>query len=137
MRPQDAQICVIEDNASNRDLFEDLLTSQIQVAAFHAYPSGTLFFRWIDALSDRPPDVILLDIQMPREDGFAILQQIRARPSISSTRVVAVTANVLSAHLDRIRAAGFDGCLAKPIRVAAFESQLQHILDGGLVWDVH
>ncbi|MFL5801913.1 MAG: response regulator, partial [Roseiflexaceae bacterium] len=79
-------------------------------------------------------DLILLDIQLPREDGYAILQRIRENPKFKETRVVAVTANVLPQDAVRARAAGFDGFIGKPLDFDRFPHQIRAILRGELIW---
>ena len=78
--------------------------------------------------------LILLDIQLPREDGYTILQQIRTHPKLKTTRVVAVTANVMPQDEARARAAGFDGFIGKPLDFDRFPQQIQGLLQGEQVW---
>jgi two-component system, cell cycle response regulator DivK len=136
MNAQDAKILIIEDNWNNLKLYQSLLIEEIGVEHYYAYTSGALAFEWLDSNRSFIPDIILLDIQLPQEDGYSVLQKIRARPELHNTKVVAVTSSVMKADMDKIRRAGFDGFIAKPIRVAAFEDHLCQVLDGGEVWDV-
>jgi len=68
------------------------------------------------------PDLILLDIGLPHEDGHPVLAELRADPTLSGTRVVAVTANTSqqetkrAREYPRAREAGFDGFLGNPRR---------------------
>ena len=136
MKLQDAQVAVIEDNARSLKLLQALLIDHIAVKAYYSQVSGAMFFRWLDSPGSWIPDIILLDIQLPREDGYQILRQIQQRAGLAQTRVVAVTANIMKHDLAQLRAAGFDSLLGKPIRVAAFEDQLTRILNGESLWDV-
>lgn len=136
MKLQDAQVVVIEDNAKSLKLLQALLIDHIAVKSYYAQVSGTMFFRWLDSPIAWIPQIILLDIQLPREDGYQILHQIQQRPALIHTRVVAVTANIMNHDIDHLRAAGFDSLLGKPIRVTAFEDQLTRILNGEAIWDV-
>jgi two-component system cell cycle response regulator DivK len=79
-------------------------------------------------------DLILLDIQIPHEDGYAILQRIRSIPKLKDTCVVAVTANVLPQDEARARAAGFDGFIGKPLDFDRFPVQIRAILNGESIW---
>jgi two-component system cell cycle response regulator DivK len=79
-------------------------------------------------------DLILLDIQLPHEDGYVVLQHIRQHPKLRATKVVAVTANVLPADEQQARAAGFDGFIGKPLDFDRFPQQVLTILGGGEVW---
>jgi two-component system cell cycle response regulator DivK len=81
-------------------------------------------------------DLILLDIHLPEEDGYEVLDRLREDVHFDSTRIVAVTADVSSANLARAQAAGFDGFLAKPIDVDLFPDQIRRVLEGEPVWDL-
>jgi CheY-like chemotaxis protein len=72
------------------------------------------------------PDLVLLDIHMPRMDGYEVAATIRATPGLERTAIVAVTGSVDDA--DRIAAAGFDGYISKPIDVESFVTQLEGFL---------
>lgn len=81
-------------------------------------------------------DLILLDIHLPEEDGFQVLERIRQDGHFAETRVVAVTADISAANLARAQTVGFDGFLAKPINIDLFPEQIQRILEGEPVWDL-
>ena len=81
-------------------------------------------------------DLILLDIHLPEEDGYQILERLRKDERFHDTKIVAVTADISKANLTRAREAGFDGFLAKPIDVDRFPDQIQRILEGESVWDL-
>jgi len=76
----------------------------------------------------------LLDIQLPYEDGYAILSQLRAQPKLKATRIVAVTANILPQDEDKARTAGFDGFIGKPLDFDRFPKQITARLAGEDVW---
>jgi two-component system cell cycle response regulator DivK len=80
-------------------------------------------------------DLILLDIQLPHEDGYMVLEGIRAIPRLQQTSVVAVTANVLPQDVARAREAGFDGFIGKPIDADRFPEQIKRVLRGEAVWE--
>ena len=64
---------------------------------------------------EHQPDVIMLDINMPRIDGFEILEQIRAHNTFFDIPVWAFTANSIGDAKEKCFAAGFNGFIAKPI----------------------
>jgi two-component system cell cycle response regulator len=74
------------------------------------------------------PDVVLLDIHLPDMDGFTVLTALRGDPALRAVPVVAVTANAMTADEQRVRDAGFDGYLSKPIQLEGFEAQLTQLL---------
>jgi len=71
------------------------------------------------------PDVVLLDIQMPEMNGFEVLNEIRADPSLDDTRVVALTAFAMHGDRERAIAAGFDDYITKPMTFAKLKAQLE------------
>lgn len=60
------------------------------------------------------PDLILLDLQMPKLDGYAALEQIRALPGFDKVPVLALTASAMRGDREKIMAAGFTDYLSKP-----------------------
>ena len=73
------------------------------------------------------PDLILLDIQLPGEDGFALLARLRASGE-PLPPIVALTAHAMAGDRERAIAAGFDGYLTKPIDVATFAQTLEELV---------
>jgi excisionase family DNA binding protein len=61
------------------------------------------------------PHVLVLDLMMPGMDGFEVCRRLRARPTLTHIRIVAVTGFSSPENVDRILAAGADACLAKPL----------------------
>jgi CheY-like chemotaxis protein len=75
------------------------------------------------------PSVLLLDLKMPRKDGFEVLDWIRARPQFSSLRVVVLTSSKVTADINQAYARGANAFLAKP---AGFENytELAEFING-------
>jgi CheY-like chemotaxis protein len=78
------------------------------------------------------PALILLDINMPGMDGFAVLAVLKAEPGLSRIPVVAVTANAMDSDIERGRAAGFSDYLTKPLDVWLFNAVIDHWLSTGV-----
>ncbi|GIV97306.1 MAG: response regulator [Herpetosiphonaceae bacterium] len=131
MRPEDAYVLVIEDDPNNLLIATDLLRFT-GVKYVNARASGWQGIKLAESLPR--VDLILLDIQIPYEDGYAVLQKIRAHPKLKSTRVAAVTANVLPQDEERARQAGFDGFIGKPLDFDRFPDQIRALLEGKEVW---
>ncbi len=70
------------------------------------------------------PDLVLLDIQMPEMDGYAVLREIRSDPALKRLRVVALTAFAMEGDRERAIEAGFDDYLTKPVTIAKLKAQL-------------
>jgi two-component system, cell cycle response regulator DivK len=132
---KDVSVVVIEDNADNLFIAMDLLREEVGVKYCNGRASGRQFFKLLESNPKLKLDLILLDIQIPYEDGYAVLQHIRATLALQDAKVVAFTANVLPQDLARARAAGFDGFIGKPIRADRFPQQITRILNGEAVWE--
>ena len=129
------RIHIVEDNSANLLLLTLLLRDVVKVQHYKGHSSGQDFFNYVISGPDSLPDVILLDLQLPREDGYHVFDRIRAQPALRDARVIACTAHVSRGSIERARAAGFDGFLAKPLEYERFPTQMQHILAGDQVWD--
>lgn len=131
--PQQARVLVVEDDPNNRLVITKLLQ-------LSGVPIGNIFAVDGDAVSflqTRPPgsvDLILLDLRLPRKDGYGILSELRADPALADIRIVALTANVMRSDILRAQAAGFDGFIGKPIDGQRFPAMLRDILAGQSVW---
>ena len=75
------------------------------------------------------PDVVLLDVMMPGQDGPATLASLRADPATSAIPVVFLTAKALADEVDRLRALGAVGVLTKPFDAMTLAEQVRAILE--------
>ena len=131
MLPEEAYILVIEDDPNDLMVTTDFLR-MLGVKYINARASGWQGLKLAESLPR--VDLILLDIQLPHEDGYAVLGRIRAHPKFRNTRVVAMTANVLPRDKARARKAGFDGFIEKPLDFDRFPQQIKALLQGEDVW---
>ena len=74
------------------------------------------------------PDLILMDIQMPGKDGLEVTRDLKADPATRHIRIVAFTAFAMRGDEAKMRAAGCDGYLSKPIEVKKFGAQVRACL---------
>jgi two-component system cell cycle response regulator DivK len=116
-------ILYIEDNADNRMLVQRVLEAEgYQVRTAVDGPSGR-------ALAERlRPDLILMDINLPEVDGYAMTAALKALPHLARTPVIALTANVMKGDRERSLAAGCDGYIQKPIDVDQLPRQIAQFL---------
>lgn len=84
-----------------------------------------------------PPDVIFLDINLPRTTGYDILKEIRNDDRLKDVTVVAVTAQDADTEIPKSKEAGFDAYIGKPISRMRFPRQLRRILNGEDVWETY
>ncbi|MEQ8801193.1 MAG: response regulator, partial [Haliea sp.] len=75
-----------------------------------------------------PPDLILLDINMPEMDGYEVLAALRDTPTLRSIPIIAVTANAMHQEVEQGMQAGFNDYITKPIQVGQFLATLEHWL---------
>lgn len=122
-----AKILIVEDSPDNMKLFDTLLG----LAGHLVVPlSGGEGLE--ETLEREQPDLVLMDIQLPGKDGFALLRELRAR---GSWPVVALTAHAMAGDRERALAAGFTGYITKPIDIRRFPGQVARALAGETVTD--
>jgi len=110
-----ARILVIEDNADNM-----FLTAMLLESAGHTVISAIDAETGLTLARAESPDLILMDIQLPGMDGLAATAILKQDPSTRAVPVLALTALAMKGDEERIRAAGCDGYIAKPIGIQAF-----------------
>ena len=80
-------------------------------------------------------DLILLDLFLPDEDGYGILQSLRQRPQFVRTLVVVITGHTSLEEMRKAQDARFDGFIGKPLQFDRFPDQIRRILSGNQVWE--
>jgi len=119
-------ILVVEDNERNLKLLRDVL----EYAGYDVRVARTAEDGITLAVSE-PPDLVLMDLQLPGIDGMEALRRLRESPRTADVPVVAVTAQAMKQDRERALAAGFNGYVEKPISVRAFTDQVRGFLSGG------
>ncbi len=116
----DRPILVIEDNEQNRYLATFLLERHGYTVI--AEPDGP---RGIVTAATAEPAMILLDIQLPQMDGYAVARALRAIESLRGTPIVAVTSYAMPGDREKALAAGCSGYIEKPIDPDTFVASLE------------
>ena len=106
-----AKVLVIEDDLA----FRDLLRLHLRQAG-HAVQVAADPEEGLRSLIDTPPEVILLDLDLPYLNGFEVLQALRSDPVSQKIPVIIVTGNADEEVNDRCRAIGIQGFLTKPFK---------------------
>ena len=106
-------ILYIEDNEVNR-MFLDALMRKSEKVTLHMETSAE---DGITSAKELQPDLILMDIFLPRMDGFEALDVLRSAPETKDIPVVALSANAMKSDLTAAANAGFDGYITKPVKV--------------------
>lgn len=116
-------ILLIEDNEQNRYLATFLLERHgYQVVSAVDGPSGVALARQL------APDLILLDIQLPGMDGYAVARALRSLPELRTTPVIAVTSYAMVGDRERTLAAGCNGYIEKPINPETFVVEIERFV---------
>ena len=120
-----ARILIVEDNALNIKLFCDLLA-----AHGHEPEAVTDSRNALDAARQFSPDLVITDIQLPHVSGLELIRLIRKDEQLSEIPIMAVTAYSATGDEERIRAAGAQAYVSKPISVVRFAKTVDELLAG-------
>ena len=120
MKPK---ILVIEDNEQNIDLVTFILEKHgYQVVQARDGREG------IELASRVQPAMILLDIQLPEMDGYAVARELKSNPALDNVPIVAVTSYAMAGDRERILAAGCTGYIEKPINPETFVAEVEQYM---------
>jgi two-component system cell cycle response regulator DivK len=117
------RVLVIEDHEDNRTILRDLLT--------------TVGYEILEAINGedglalaeaQPPDLILMDIDLPGIDGYEATRRIRAQPGLRGVPIIAVTSYALSGDDAKAFAAGCDAYIAKPFSPRALLARVREFV---------
>jgi two-component system, cell cycle response regulator DivK len=117
------RILVIEDNPDNRILIGDVLTS-LDYEVLQAVDGEN----GIEIAAKEIPDLILMDLSLPRMDGWTATQQIKANTALSHIPIIALTAHAMVGDREKALHAGCDDYISKPIDLRELSSKLKHFL---------
>jgi two-component system, cell cycle response regulator DivK len=118
-----AKILIVEDNALNIKLFCDLLA-----AHGHRPEAVTDSRNALDAARSFEPDLVITDIQLPHVSGLDLIRMIRKDEQLADVPIMAVTAYSARGDEERIRAAGAQAYVSKPISVVKFAQTVDELL---------
>ncbi|MEO8031273.1 MAG: response regulator [Gemmatimonadota bacterium] len=119
-----ASILIVEDSPDNMKLFRTLLTLKGHTVT--GLVSGEGLMSTIESVR---PELVLMDIQLPGQDGYQLLAEIRSSGH-QRLRVIALTAHAMTGDRERAIEAGFDGYITKPVDIRAFPEQVARSLTG-------
>ena len=117
-------ILVVEDNVLNMELITDIL----EVKGYEVL-QATTGSDALDLVNSKHPDLILMDIQLPGLDGLTITGIIKDNPDIRDIPIVAITAHAMRGDEEKVREAGCDGYISKPIDTRKLPDTIQGFLD--------
>ena len=120
-------ILVVDDNVAGLELVRFVLEIEgfrVETAA----SSGEVLQR----LKVNTPDLILMDVQLPGQDGLSLTRQLKADPASSHIPIVALTAHAMEGDREQALAAGCSGYVTKPINTRTFGEEVKEFLSAEL-----
>ncbi len=110
--PSTWRVLIVDDEPDNLRLAADLLEyNGATIARANDGQTG------LDVLKEFKPNLILLDLAMPRLDGWEVHRRLRAMPELKQVPIIALTALAMPTDVEKARAEGFSGYITKPFRV--------------------
>ncbi len=118
------RILIAEDKATSRELLRTVL--QQQGYSVDEAEDGEQALRKI---TDDPPDLVLMDLQMPVRTGYEVVIEMRKHPRLAGVPVVAVTASAMQGEREKVLAAGFTSYLTKPLSLVQVRQEVSRLLE--------
>ncbi len=123
MMSEVSRILIADDNQANSELLEAYLAGVECELEFAIDGQDTL-----DKVASFQPDLILLDVMMPKLSGFEVCQQLKSNPRTKTIMILMVTALNELGDIERAVAAGTDDFLCKPVNKLALLKRVEHML---------
>jgi CheY-like chemotaxis protein len=116
-------ILVVEDNEANQLLASSVLEREGYLVELAANAKEA-----VERVTTNQPDLILMDVQLPGEDGLGLARRLKADPKTTMIPIVALTAHAMVGDREEALAAGCVGYIAKPINTRTFGEQIRKYL---------
>ena len=117
-------ILYVEDNHANRELVKRIL----EIEGYDVLEAADGMIG-LEMAKKHKPDLILMDINLPEMDGYAVTQRLRQMEGLHHTPIIALTANVMRGDREKSLNAGCDGYIRKPINIDQLPEQVAHFLE--------
>lgn len=118
-----ARILVVEDNLDNMTLISDVLSS-LNYSVIQAMDGE----QGVRLAEEQKPDLILMDLSLPRMDGWTATRNIKANPELKQIPVIALTAHAMVGDRERALEAGCDDYVSKPINLRELATKLSQFI---------
>jgi two-component system cell cycle response regulator DivK len=117
------KILVVEDNQDNREMV-------VKVLKFNGYEviEAVDGEEGIEKAKTEAPALILLDIYLPKMDGYEVAKRLKADKGLKDIPVIALTAHAMKGNREQALAAGCDGYISKPIDIRELPKQIEQFL---------
>ncbi|MDB6020611.1 MAG: rcp1 [Pedosphaera sp.] len=133
-----AEILVVEDYEPDAHLLQLLLKRNLVANKLHVVADGREALDYVFCRGDysargseRLPGVIILDIRLPKMDGWEVLRQLRLDPLTNNLPVIMVSGLLLDKEVETAARLGANACIAKPIQIGALRAKLNQC---GFAW---
>ena len=117
------KILVVEDDQDNREMVIKVLKHN-GYRAIEAVDGEEA----VERAKAESPDLILLDLYIPKMDGYEVTRKLKGDTDLKSIPIIALTAHAMKGKKEEALAAGFDGYITKPINVRELPQQIEHFL---------
>jgi len=119
------KILIVEDNEDNRELAVKVLKNKgfETVTAIDGEEA-------IEKAVSEKPDLILLDISLPKLDGYEVAKRLKSMEEFKEIPIVAFTAHAMKGDREKVIVAGFEGYISKPINIREFPDQVKLYIRG-------
>ncbi|MGB7131202.1 MAG: response regulator [Candidatus Sulfotelmatobacter sp.] len=118
------RVLMAEDSPVNRELLREILESR-GFEVEEAWDGEQA----LEKMGRSRPDILLLDIGMPKLDGFGVIRRVREDPNLANLPVLAVTAYAMRGDREKGLNAGFDGYLPKPVNPNSLFAEMERLLN--------
>jgi two-component system cell cycle response regulator DivK len=119
-------ILYVEDNEFNRKIVRQLL-AQTKYTLREALDGES----GVRTAQEQPPDLILMDVQLPKMSGLDATRQLRADPRTAAVPIIVITSYAMSGDAEKAKAAGATGYLAKPYSPRDLLAKIREIVPEG------
>lgn len=116
------QVLIGEDNPANLELLTEILQGW-----GYTVEQASTGPKVVELVEVSTPDLILLDIQMPEMDGYAVVRMLRIDERVRHIPVIALTAYAMRGDRERALKSGFDGYITKPINRTSLRSEIERL----------
>jgi two-component system cell cycle response regulator DivK len=125
-------VLIVEDDLRNATLITAMLKIAGVTNTWMCHSGKEI----LNVVSQMPSvALVLLDLQLPGEDGYQIFERLCGHPVFQGTPIIAVTAQVMPDDVAKAEAVGFYGFLGKPLNFDRFPGQIRRLLEGERVWE--
>lgn len=125
------RILLVEDDSDHVELIRHALEGKQLVAALERVSDGVEGLKYLRALAPyenrMEPDLVLLDLKLPRKDGLEVLREVKADPALCHIPIVVLTTSAAEADITAAYREHVNSYLVKPVDYRRFEALLEQL----------